>query len=74
MVVHAAAAQERGDGRVETLGHIGSVEVNPGDVLVGKVTPKGETELSAEELQSGSYLVRMTANETAYSMKFVVAK
>ncbi len=24
-------------------------EVNPGDVLVGKVTPKGETELTAEE-------------------------
>ncbi|MBX3089588.1 MAG: DNA-directed RNA polymerase subunit beta [Cryobacterium sp.] len=24
-------------------------EVNPGDILVGKVTPKGETELSAEE-------------------------
>ena len=24
-------------------------EVHPGDVLVGKVTPKGETELTAEE-------------------------
>ena len=24
-------------------------EVRPGDILVGKVTPKGETELSAEE-------------------------
>ena len=24
-------------------------EVFPGDVLVGKVTPKGETELTAEE-------------------------
>ena len=24
-------------------------EVKPGDILVGKVTPKGETELSAEE-------------------------
>jgi len=24
-------------------------EVNPGDILVGKITPKGETELSAEE-------------------------
>ena len=28
--------------------HIGA-EVRPGDILVGKVTPKGETELSAEE-------------------------
>ncbi|MCD8127067.1 MAG: DNA-directed RNA polymerase subunit beta [Clostridiales bacterium] len=25
------------------------VEVNPGDILVGKVTPKGETDLTAEE-------------------------
>ena len=24
-------------------------EVRPGDILVGKVTPKGETELTAEE-------------------------
>lgn len=24
-------------------------EVHPGDILVGKVTPKGETELTAEE-------------------------
>ena len=24
-------------------------EVNPGDILVGKITPKGETELTAEE-------------------------
>jgi DNA-directed RNA polymerase subunit beta len=24
-------------------------EINPGDILVGKITPKGETELSAEE-------------------------
>ena len=24
-------------------------EVNPGDILVGKVTPKGETELTPEE-------------------------
>ncbi len=24
-------------------------EVKPGDILVGKVTPKGETELTAEE-------------------------
>ncbi|MGN0470042.1 MAG: DNA-directed RNA polymerase subunit beta [Acutalibacteraceae bacterium] len=28
--------------------HIGA-EVHPGDILVGKVTPKGETELTAEE-------------------------
>lgn len=31
---------ERADGRVETLGHIGSVEVNPGDVFVIE-TPGG---------------------------------
>ena len=24
-------------------------EVGPGDILVGKITPKGETELTAEE-------------------------
>ena len=24
-------------------------EIGPGDILVGKITPKGETELSAEE-------------------------
>ena len=28
--------------------HIGA-EVNAGDILVGKVTPKGETQLSPEE-------------------------
>ena len=28
--------------------HIGA-EVQPGDILVGKITPKGETELTAEE-------------------------
>ena len=35
-------------------------EVRPGDILVGKVTPKGETELSAEER-----LVRAVFNEKA---------
>ena len=32
------------DGMVQT-----GAEVNPGDILVGKITPKGETELTAEE-------------------------
>ena len=44
--------------------HIGIIrigaEVRPGDILVGKVTPKGETELSAEER-----LVRAVFNEKA---------
>ena len=35
-------------------------EVRPGDILVGKITPKGETELSAEER-----LVRAVFNEKA---------
>ena len=30
------------------IAHIGA-EVNPGDILVGKITPKGETQLSPEE-------------------------
>ena len=31
-------------------------EVRPGDILVGKVTPKGETELTAEErLLTGNF-------------------
>ena len=30
-------------------GVIRGAEVGPGDVLVGKVTPKGETELTPEE-------------------------
>ncbi len=33
-------------------------EVKPGDVLVGKITPKGETELTAEEKLSKSYFWR----------------
>ena len=32
----------------EGIVHIGA-EVRPGDILVGKITPKGETELTAEE-------------------------
>ncbi len=31
-------------------------EVRPGDILVGKVTPKGETELTAEETFAESHL------------------
>ncbi len=31
-------------------------EVRPGDILVGKVTPKGETELTAEERLLTCYL------------------
>ena len=33
-------------------------EVKPGDILIGKVTPKGETELTAEERLRGPFLVR----------------
>jgi DNA-directed RNA polymerase subunit beta len=29
--------------------HPGGAEINPGDILVGKITPKGETQLSPEE-------------------------
>ena len=37
-------------GKLDELGHILiGTEVGPGDILVGKVTPKGETELTAEE-------------------------
>ncbi len=37
-------------GKLDEVGivHIGA-EVNPGDILVGKVTPKGETQLTPEE-------------------------
>jgi len=42
-----------GDDALKNLDERGIVrigaEVNPGDILVGKVTPKGETELTAEE-------------------------
>ncbi len=42
-----------GDDMLKDLDDLGVVrigaEVKPGDILVGKVTPKGETELSAEE-------------------------
>ena len=33
-------------------------EVRAGDILVGKVTPKGETELTAEERFLERYLVK----------------
>ena len=33
-------------------------EVGPGDILVGKVTPKGESELSPEERLLRAFLVR----------------
>ncbi|MYJ01376.1 MAG: hypothetical protein F4102_03570, partial [Chloroflexi bacterium] len=40
----------------ESLAHLDAegivrigAEVRPGDILVGKITPKGETELTAEE-------------------------
>ncbi len=39
-------------------------EVNPGDILVGKITPKGETELSAEEK-----LLRAIFNDKAKDVK-----
>ena len=39
-------------------------EVNPGDVLVGKVTPKGETELTAEER-----LLRAIFGEKAHEVR-----
>ena len=29
--------------------YVGEAEVNPGDILVGKITPKGENQLSPEE-------------------------
>jgi len=42
-----------GEENLEDLDEIGIIrigaEVKPGDILVGKVTPKGETELTAEE-------------------------
>jgi DNA-directed RNA polymerase subunit beta len=42
-----------GDDALKNLDERGIIrigaEVNPGDILVGKVTPKGETELTAEE-------------------------
>src|SRR5690349_1531764 len=39
-------------------------EVNPGDILVGKVTPKGETQLTPEEK-----LLRAIFGETASDVK-----
>ena len=42
-------------------------EVGPGDVLVGKVTPKGETELTPEER-----LLRAIFGEKARSKKYIV--
>ena len=41
----------------EVLSRIGA-EVRAGDILVGKVTPKGETELTAEERLLRAILVR----------------
>lgn len=42
-----------GEGALDDLDEFGIIrigaEVRPGDILVGKVTPKGETELTAEE-------------------------
>ncbi|MBM3859420.1 MAG: DNA-directed RNA polymerase subunit beta [Verrucomicrobia bacterium] len=42
-----------GDEALKNLGHDGVIrigaEVRPGDILVGKITPKGETELAPEE-------------------------
>jgi DNA-directed RNA polymerase subunit beta len=42
-----------GDEALKNLGHDGVIrigaEVKPGDILVGKITPKGETELAPEE-------------------------
>ena len=42
-----------GEGSLRNLDELGIIrvgaEVGPGDILVGKVTPKGETELTAEE-------------------------
>jgi len=42
-----------GDEALKNLGHDGVIrvgaEIRPGDILVGKITPKGETELAPEE-------------------------
>ena len=40
-------------------------EVRPGDILVGKVTPKGETELTAEERLLRCYLKNITRRRYA---------
>jgi DNA-directed RNA polymerase subunit beta len=47
----------------EGIIHIGA-EVGPGDILVGKITPKGETELSPEEK-----LLRAIFGEKAWEVK-----
>ncbi len=44
-------------------------EVRPGDILVGKVTPKGETELSAEER-----LLRAIFNEKSREVRDTIAQ
>ena len=54
--VSEAARKDLDDRGIIQIG----AEVRPGDILVGKVTPKGETELSAEER-----LVRAVFNEKA---------
>lgn len=42
-------------------------EVKPGDILVGKVTPKGETQLTPEEeIAPGRSLVRKPAMSEGY--------
>lgn len=38
------------------------------------IAGKYSIEMNASELESGSYLIRMTADDSAYSMKFVVTK
>ncbi len=47
----------------EGIIRVGAI-VNPGDILVGKITPKGETELSAEEK-----LLRAIFNDKAKDVK-----
>ncbi|OQB26627.1 MAG: DNA-directed RNA polymerase subunit beta [Chloroflexi bacterium ADurb.Bin180] len=47
----------------EGIIHVGA-EVGPGDILVGKITPKGETELSPEEK-----LLRAIFGEKAWEVK-----
>ena len=39
-------------------------EVGAGDILVGKVTPKGETELTAEDVYKRQYLQALKDKKT----------
>jgi len=52
------------------------VAVKPGDILVGKITPKGETQLSSEEkLSTRPFLVKKPAmSETPLSAFLPVLK